>query len=445
MKTRLAPAVTTARFALPTDPAGLCLQHVRANPGITRTQLQRSLGFSQPTMHRLVSRLTEEGVLRATTMEATGTGRPSASLTVDGRRHLAVGAHVGLKRTQLVLTDLAGRTLAHDSFPLALNEVAPQDALPFIFQRLLHLTKSATEKTRAAEHNAQGNPYESLRGFGLAFSTDVSPDGTLKSPNPEWSGLHLPSELEPAFDGLSLERTLEGIPPICLGTGVSALAGMELAFRDPTTSPTELPSILYIYSREVLSYSWIINGGIHRPRVGHQSQLIAALLAKSNLSDSTTIFSQDSLPTHADDTPLHSHKNSKRTDGHPLNLQEDPLSVGHLLEKAAELEHPATSLDELVELSRTTPTIAKLLDSRAELLGELIDIAVQVTDPHEVVLAGETFTADPERTRQIAGKLTQNTGENGPARILKIHPAHPRATLDAAKMVALHPLWQSPL
>lgn len=445
MKTRLAPTVTTARFALPTDPAGLCLQHVRANPGITRTQLQRSLGFSQPTMHRLVSRLTEEGILRATTVESTGTGRPSASLTVNGRQQLAAGAHVGLKRTQLVLTDLAGRTLAHESFPLALDEVAPQDALPFIFQRLLHLTKSALGSSEVAEHNTQGNLSNSLRSLGLAFSTDVSSDGTLESPSSDWNGLHLPNVLEPAFDGLSLERTLEGIPPICLGTGVSALAGMELAFRDPTTSPTELPSILYIYSREVLSYSWIINGGIHRPRVGHQSQLIAALLAKSNLSDSTTIFSQDSLPTHADDTPRHAHKNSKRTDGHPLNLQKDPLSVGHLLDKAAELGHPATSLDELVELSHTTPTIAKLLDSRAELLGQLIDIAVQVTDPHEVVLAGETFTADPERTRQIARKVTQNTGAKGPARILKIHPAHPRATLDAAKMVALHPLWQSPL
>ncbi|KAB1503148.1 ROK family transcriptional regulator [Corynebacterium sp. 320] len=438
MSSRPAPSINTVHFALPTDAAGLCLQQVRAHPGITRTELQRSLHLSQPTIHRLVTRLTDEGILSATTTATNATGRPSSSLTVDGRAHLATGAHIGLRRTQLVLTDIAGRTLAHDSFPLFLDATPPHEALPFVLGRLSHLVKGhlgqaapaaaeaqAASGTGTAERTAAGpaRPAQ-LRSIGLAFSTDVLANGVLESPIPAWDGIHLPTEVQRALHDLPSALPLDHTLPISLGTGVSALAGMELAFRDPTVSPTQSSSILYVYSREVLSYSWIIHGGIHRPRVGHQSALISALLAQSRLAVSDASASDKNQGEQTS------------TSG-----RQDPLSVGRLLDVAAEMGHPAASLEELVRAARTNAKAAELLDERTDLLGKLIDIAAQVTDPDEVVLAGETFSADPERTRRLAQWLNRNASE----RILKAHPAHPHATLDAVKMVALHPLWQSPV
>lgn len=405
--------IVPARYSVPTDVAGLCLQHIRANPKITRTELQKRLGLSQPTTHRLVSRLREKGIVEFGTpaqscKDTTETGRPSVALKVAGSSRYAVGAHIGLRETQLVLTDLAGRTVARDVFALSLATTAPDNALPYVLQRIGQLV----HKEHASAH---------VRSIGLAFSTDVTNDGVLESPLTKWDGLFLPDAIKKAIADPVVFSAVESFLPhlqLSVGSGVSAMAGMELAFRDPAASTAQFPSILYVYSREVLRYSWIINGGVYHPGARHQTSLVSSLTANSSFMEVPGASLNNLLG----------------------DLTGDPLSVARLLNIAADYGYPCRSLKDIVGKAKNDPFLAGLLDERAELLAEVIGIAARVMDPDEIVLAGETFVADSTRTRRIARRLACEGN-----RILKLHPARGNVTIDAAKMVALNPLWRNPL
>lgn len=445
MPIRVALAASPAEFTLPKDTAGLCLHYLRTHPGITRSELQRELGLPQSTAHRLLDRMSAEGLITfgaplssstpsasartraSASTQATAApahGRPSPVVSIDGRTHLALGAHIGKRSSHLVLTDLAGRTIATTTLSLDLTVHTPLQALTIIFAELSALTSSPQALSTT---DLLGAPR--IRSVGLAFSADIDPSGHLDASAYQWPETHIPTLLDEALHSshhaaadLSPFATLEHLT---YSTGASAMAGMELAFRDPARHAHHVPSILYVYAREVLSYAWIINATVHQPRVGHQNSLVTQLIEESSFSPACAATE---LPLH--DTP-----------------QNNPLGITHLLQVASNKGFEETTLTGLLRRADSEPELARLLDERAQLLARVIDIAVQVTDPAEVVLAGETFATDPARTRSMARYLTSTSRANNSRiqRTLKAHPSHHNITLDAARTIALHPLWQQPL
>lgn len=464
MPIRVALAASPAAFALPKDTAGLCLHYLRTRPGITRSELQRELGLPQSTAHRLLDRMSAEGLItfgapsssldlstptastrttaasRATTTSraaaAPAHGRPSPVVNIDGRSHLALGAHIGKRSSHLVLTDLAGRTIATTTLSLDLTVHTPLQAMTTLFAELSALTSSPQALSTT---DLLGVPR--IRSVGLAFSADIAPSGQLDASAYQWPDTHIPTLLNEALDKALTESLTEALHSprhattdssplatlehLTYSTGASAMAGMELAFRDPARHAHHVPSILYVYAREVLSYAWIINATVHQPRVGHQNSLVTQLIEESSFSPACAATE---LPLH--DTP-----------------QNNPLGITHLLQVASNKGFEETTLTGLLRRADSEPELARLLDERAQLLARVIDIAVQVTDPAEVVLAGETFATDPARTRSIARYLTSTSRANNSRiqRTLKAHPSHHNITLDAARTIALHPLWQQPL
>ncbi|WJY66957.1 MarR family transcriptional regulator [Corynebacterium auris] len=398
------PPITQAtprpvHFHLPSDTAGRCLQQVRVHPGITRRELQEDLGLTQATTSRLITRLEKAGLVRLGEPQDIGPGRPSAGLYVDGADLIAVGAHVGKRETHLALTDLQGQVLAQDRIALDVSSARPADALETLAWRMAHLAERSAHPVRHA---------------GVAFSADISDDGTITSPTYGWDRVPALALTHEALGRVAANSNFAPDVEVEVCTGVSAMAAAELAYMDLRTHDggAHTRSALYVYAREVVSYAWIVHGGIHRPRLRHKNPLLSRFLHDSPLAGASTPHGTD------------------------------PLSVSALLACAADRGFQARTLPELVQAARFDAQLASLLDHRANILGGVVDVAVQVVDPAAVVLAGETFSADPLRTRRIAGHVMSALGNDY---ALKAYPAGTDVILEAAKMIALNAPWQRPL
>lgn len=385
-------------FALPSDTAGRCLQQIRVHPGITRGQLQNHLGLTQPTTARLVSRMEDAGIVRLgePVNESSSTGRPSAGLYVDGSAIVGIGAHVGKRETRLILTNLGGATLADDTVMLDLSGAPASESIEAIAWRMARLTTQS--------------PIP-VRHIGFAFSADVSNEATVTSQTYGWDSIAV---MDLAEDALRRVETSGNFAPqysLEVSTGVAAMAAAELARTDlGDLSPEDpLHTSLYVYSREVLAYAWIIRGGIHRPRLGHLSRLVAQIVRESPL------------------------------DEYAARHGIDPLSVSAL---AGATGNADRSLRELVDSARTDSALAGLMDHRADMLAQVISTAVDVVDPGTVILAGDTFSADPARARRIANHI-RNVHPGGCK--IRAHSGSNDITATAAATIALHAPRQHPL
>lgn len=389
---------TVARFSLPTSPVARCLHQIRTLPHADRTALRDSLGLSQPSVARHVSSLIDVGLVRQTSPSSPETasprtGRPGNQLLPDGHHLALLGAHVGLRNTQLVACDAAGRILSHRKIPLDMAEVDADEALEAIGYGLASLAPA-------------GIPVVSA---GLALSAHVDESGLVSSETYRWN------QVDPtAHIGAQL-----GVP-VAVAGGVAAMAGHELA-ATPLTIQSEAndvqpESTLYFYAREFVGHAWVFNGAVHRPHSGATSRAFQRIGAQGSF---------DLTP------PGGTH----------------PLSSTSLLTAAANKGIPAHTVAELVQLGRRSTSkyqkpAADLLDERAELLSKSIALAVDIVDPQSLVFAGEAFTIDPEAIRVVASTLRQQPGLR---RSLRLQTASSSILLDAAKTVALNALWMNPL
>jgi len=387
-------------FRLPGDTAARCVQQARIHPGITRRQLQADLGLTQPTTTRLITRLETAGLvsLGAPQGECASVGRPSAGVYVHGADLVAAGAHVGKRETHIVLTDFSGAVVAQELVPHDVSTTTARETLEAIAWRLAHLSRRS--------------PHP-VRHVGIAFSADIGPDGTITSATYGWDRVPAHAEISAALHNAAPAANFTPQFTVEVSTGVAAMAAHELAYTDLAAhNDPAVASSLYVYAREVLGYAWIVHGAIHRPRLGHQTPLVARLLA---------------------DSPLLEPAQRRGI---------DPLSVTALLDAAAERGHATSSLAGLVETARNDASLAALLDHRANILAAVINIAVQVIDPSSVVFAGETFSTDPQRTHRIAQRIRETSYNDC---TLKAYPANVAVVGQAAKTIALHVPWQHPL
>lgn len=103
---------------------------------------------------------------------------------------------------------------------------------------------------------------------------------------------------------------------------------------------------------------------------------------------------------------------------------------------------PATDLAHLVEIAKCNAAARRLLDERAELLGRIVRLAIDIVDPTTVVFAGDAFTTDPKGVQLIAQQLRRDAHGLSD---LRIQRASQSIVGDAARAVATHQLWQDPI
>ncbi|WP_145942174.1 ROK family transcriptional regulator [Corynebacterium glyciniphilum] len=368
---------TTAHFTAPVTGPARCFHQIRTAPGITRGRLHDDLGMSQPTVTRHVSALIDSGLVeQVSPTTAGGVGRPGSTLRPDGRDLTALGAHVGLRSTQLVAVDGVGRPLRKRTLRLPVSELTPEDAMEAVHHALSSL----------------GRGLPSPVGLGIAFSAHVDYAGRITSPSYGWTDIDPVSYLDTEI-------------PVAVSTGVGAMAGSELTSSPLSLERDPLASTLYVYARELVGHAWIVGNAVHQPYTG------SAPTAFTDIAES------GSFSAH------HGH----------------PLGSTAVLETARQRGLNVSTVPDLVGLAELNPVARGILDERAELLSQIISLAVDVVDPSTVVFAGETFTADPGTVRIIA------EGLRGTGRQLSIQRAGDGILSRAAAVTALHRLWQDPL
>ncbi|MGN0097030.1 MAG: winged helix-turn-helix transcriptional regulator [Corynebacterium sp.] len=368
---------TTAHFTAPVTGPARCFHQIRTTPGITRGRLHDDLGMSQPTVTRHVSALIDSGLVeQVSPTTAGGVGRPGSTLRPDGRDITALGAHVGLRSTQLVAVDGVGRPLRKRTLRLPVSDLTPEDAMEAVHHALSSL----------------GRGLPSPVGLGIAFSAHVDYAGRITSPSYGWTDVDPVSYLDTEI-------------PVAVSTGVGAMAGSELTSSPLSLERDPLASTLYVYARELVGHAWIVGNAVHQPYTG------SAPTAFNDIAGSGSFSAR------------HGH----------------PLGSTAVLETARQRGLNVSTVPDLVGLAELNPVARGILDERAELLSQIISLAVDVVDPSTVVFAGETFTADPGTVRIIA------EGLRGTGRQLSIQRAGDGILSRAAAVTALHRLWQDPL
>lgn len=384
--------VSTARFATPVTGPARVLHQIRTSPGITRSRLHQDLDLSQPTVTRHVAALIDAGLVEQASpaqSSATTVGRPGTTLLPDGRHLTALGAHVGLRSTQLVAVDGSGRPLRSRTLKLPLPDLPPEEALEAVHHGLTSLARGLPDPV----------------GLGVAFSSPVDATGHVSSRAYGWNSVDVAGILGRAAAGSGL--------PVSLATGVGAMAGSELTSTPLGTADSDIPggrSTLYVYARELVAHAWIVGDAVHQPFTGVSPAAFTRIAESGSFSV------------------------SRNGSGHPLGTTA-------VLEASRRRGIRVSSVSELVALSSTNPVARELLDERAELLGQIISLAVEVVDPATVVFAGEAFTADPGAVKIIARHLRGDA----PRRRLSIQRAGDGILSRAAAVTALHRLWSDPL
>ncbi|WP_417288836.1 helix-turn-helix domain-containing protein [Corynebacterium variabile] len=380
----------TAHFATPVTGPARVLHQIRTTPGITRTRLHEDLGLSQPTVTRHVAALIDAGLVEQASpsqSSATTVGRPGTTLLPTGRHHTALGAHVGLRSTQLVAVDGSGRPLRSRTLKLPLADLSPEDALEAVSHGLTSLGRDLPDPV----------------SLGVAFSSPVDAAGRVSSQAYGWDDVDVAGILGRADTGI----------PVSLATGVGAMAGAELTSTPLRSADNDIPggrSTLYVYARELVAHSWIVGDAVHQPFTGTSPTAF------------TTIAESGSF------------RSSRGGTGHPLGTTA-------VLDAARRKGLGVSSVPELVAVASSNAVARALLDERAELLGRIITLAVEVVDPATVVFAGDAFTADPDAVKIIAGGLQRSA----PRRGLSIQRAGDGILSRAAAVTALHRLWTDPL
>lgn len=376
------PLDAALRFHLPTSPPARVLHQIRTLELATRTTLRDTLGISQPSVTRHVRALVEAGLVEERPVEqgAERTGRPHSILVLDGRHLTVWGMHIGVRTTHLVINDGAGRLLREAEIPLVVATLSPEQLVARLIRGMRTL--------------APGLPLPVH--VGVAVSAPLNQHGVVSSPDYGWEQVDLAALME-----AELGR------PVHIGAGAAAMAAQEL-LSQPLSSPASSSSTLYFYAREVINHAWIVNGVVHRPHSGRPGLSLHSLARGSVLAEGA----------------------------------EHPFSDAATIAAADRAGITVDSFRELVAVAEKDPTARAIVDARAALLTEAIDLIVDAVDPSVLVLAGEAFTADCLGLEEIVRVLHSRREGTAP---LQINVAGAEVTRDAACLAGLFPLWSDPL
>ncbi|KQB87044.1 MarR family transcriptional regulator [Corynebacterium lowii] len=400
MSTPAASADPGLRFTLPSTPVARVFHQIRTLPKATRSHLRDTLGYSQSSVTRHVLTLMEAGLVEegSARHEESHTGRPGSTLLLDGRHLILWGVHVGVRSTVLVISDGAGRILRERTLALVMPEHDAEESLHRIAQALKNLSSGLPAPT----------------GVGAIFSTHIDEYGVITSDIYGWRDVPAAALLSEYLGH-----------PLRTATGVTAMAATELLSHplSEQDSPAHQGATLYFYARDVVAHSWLFHGAVHRPAQGRSPFGYLGQHTPHGTTSSTTAFPSPEL------TGLpHIH----------------PLGNTSVLYSAHSHGIAARDFEHLVHLSQRDPLAREILDSKARLLAKVLRVAVDVVDPDSLVLAGETFTLDPDGLHLIAETLS-DPGRSPQPHQLRIQRANKDILRSAARLVSLYELWTNPL
>lgn len=318
---------------------------------LARDAIARLTSLSIATVNRQVGALLEADLLRERAdLSASGAiGRPRVPVEVNHEPFMTLGIHIGARTTNIVATDLLGRTLDVVEIPTAPGR--PEVALAGIAE---------TAKRYLRRWHRRRALWVGVAVGGIVDSAS----GTVTHPRLGWVSAPV---------GAVLANVLGMRVSVASHVDSMAAAELILGLRRFTAPRT---TSLYVYARETVGYALVIDGRVHSPQSGPGS--IAALPVQSELlGQSGTLES-----TVSDEAVLTAARRLRILSG----------------------EGAGSSIAALLQVARNSDrgeSARQLLTERARVLGESVALLRDVLNPDEIVVGGQAFTTYPEGMAEV--------------------------------------------
>ncbi|WP_179466276.1 ROK family protein [Mycolicibacterium vinylchloridicum] len=368
---------------------------VRQRGAIGRDVIAQVTNLSIATVNRQVTALLDVGILRerADLAVSGAIGRPRVPVEVNHEPFLTLGVHIGARTTNIVATDLLGRTLD------AVETPTPRGG------QAAALASLAGSARRYLSRWHRRRPL----WIGVAIGGVVdSVTGHVDHGRLGWAQAPVGPVLAEAL-GL----------PVSVASHVDAMAGAEvlLGLRRP---PAPTSSSLYVYARETVGFALVIGGRVHSPSSGPGT--IAALPVASELLGGSGQLES----TVSDEAVLA----AARTQG--------------IVPAAG----PGASMATLLRTARQGATPAAvgaraLLAERARVLGGAVALLRDMLNPDDLVVGGQAFTEYPEGMQLVEAAFAARSGL--PTRDIRVTAFGNRVQEAGAGIVSLGGLYADPI
>jgi predicted NBD/HSP70 family sugar kinase len=235
--------------AAPAGTAHMLLRIVRAAQPISRVELARRLGVNRSTVTEIIKPMIAAGIVREEPLPplsgASRTlGRRPVGLSFNSDDDFFVGVNIGVRRSQVGLTTLAGELIAEEEFD---TPAAHADALALIRASIVRL-RERVEGRRLG-----------MIGVSVPGPTDAARSRLLYAPRLDWHDVAIADALKfPSDKGAS------GSAPVVVENDATAAAIYEtrLRLRDMTSG---LPSdFVLVRSGTGIGVGVVFGGEVYR-------------------------------------------------------------------------------------------------------------------------------------------------------------------------------------
>lgn len=164
--------------------------HVRDRGSATVNEIAQTLELSRTSVENAVSALSENGlIVDAPASAGRGAGRPARRFSFDSASAYVVGVDVGVASVRVVVADLAGDVVRHESYAGVAHARDGAEKLNDVIEHI------RTTLTDAAV------PTSRVRAIGVSLPGIVDDSGRVVTSVviPEWSGIDIGAQLQSAF------------------------------------------------------------------------------------------------------------------------------------------------------------------------------------------------------------------------------------------------------
>lgn len=325
-----------------TESAGEVLELLRTGRAATRSDLRRLTGMSRTAVVARVSALAEVGLVGLGEELASTGGRPPGSLAFNAGAGVVLAAAVGRSRSQVAVADLAGVELGASSLDHD-EGAAPEVVMPGVADQLRRLL---------AEAAPAGD--RTVYGVGLSLPGTIDPG----------RGVCVFSPVMASWEGAELAPYLAEVTsaPVYVGNDADVLARSERLGHART-----IEDLLVLKASTGLGLGIIAGGHVVSGHLGGAGEI--------------------------------GHTKVDAAAGRPCRCGDhgclETLAGGWALVAASrEAGRPVTHIRELVAQATGGDAEAKaLLRESGRQLGEVLATAINLLNPHAVVIGGDMAAA----------------------------------------------------
>jgi predicted NBD/HSP70 family sugar kinase len=225
----------------------MLLRYVRANQPVSRVALAQGLAVSRGTLSETLKPLLAAGVLREGRADQPASDVPAGSiagLTVNGDSSYFAGVHLGVRRSQIGLSTLAGEILAEDDFE------TPDDP-----EAALAMARASLERLRSG---MSGRELKMI-GVSIPGPTNAERDHLVYAPHLGWRNVAIAK-------GLRLRAESGGTDhvPVIVENDATAAAMYEARLRLRNVEGGAWDDFVLVRSGTGIGVGLVLGGEVYR-------------------------------------------------------------------------------------------------------------------------------------------------------------------------------------